>query len=124
MNGSFASPVADAHYAVSGSPESGGLLSRLINDATGWTVLTTILLVLIAYDQSELARYGQSKVCLTLTLVIVNYWWNKGSIIGPAWKMPFIGPFLESTNPKMERYKAKWASGDLSCVSVFHKYVW
>ena len=36
--------------------------------------------------------------------------------------MPFIGPFLSSVNPKMDEYKAKWASGDLSCVSVFHKY--
>ena len=36
--------------------------------------------------------------------------------------MPFIGPFLESVNPKFEKYTAKWASGDLSCVSVFHKY--
>jgi sterol 22-desaturase len=37
--------------------------------------------------------------------------------------MPFIGPFLESMNPKFHQYKAKWASGDLSCVSVFHKFV-
>lgn len=36
--------------------------------------------------------------------------------------MPFIGPFLQSVNPKMDEYKAKWASGELSCVSVFHKY--
>lgn len=36
--------------------------------------------------------------------------------------MPFIGPFLSSMNPKMDEYKAKWASGELSCVSVFHKY--
>ena len=52
----------------------------------------------------------------------VMYVWNKGSIVGPAWKMPFIGPFLSSVNPKMDEYKAKWASGELSCVSVFHKY--
>lgn len=52
----------------------------------------------------------------------VIYVWNKGSIVGPSWKMPFIGPFLQSVNPKMDEYKAKWASGDLSCVSVFHKY--
>jgi len=51
----------------------------------------------------------------------VSYVWNKGSIVGPAWKMPFIGPFLSSANPKMDEYKAKWASGELSCVSVFHK---
>ena len=52
----------------------------------------------------------------------VMYVWNKGSIVGPAWKTPFIGPFLSSVNPKMDEYKAKWASGELSCVSVFHKY--
>lgn len=33
-----------------------------------------------------------------------------------------MGPFLQSVNPKMDEYKSKWASGDLSCVSVFHKY--
>ncbi len=42
--------------------------------------------------------------------------------MGPAWKMPFVGPFLSSVNPKMDEYKAKFASGELSCVSVFHKY--
>jgi sterol 22-desaturase len=36
-------------------------------------------------------------------------------------KMPFIGPFLQSMDPKFEEYYAKWASGPLSCVSVFHK---
>jgi len=36
--------------------------------------------------------------------------------------MPFVGPFLSSMNPKMDEYKAKFASGELSCVSVFHKY--
>jgi len=51
----------------------------------------------------------------------VRYIMNKGSIEGPAWKMPFIGPFLQSMNPKFEEYYAKWLSGPLSCVSVFHK---
>lgn len=54
---------------------------------------------------------------------LVNYVWNKGAIAGPSWKIPFMGPFLQSVNPKMDEYKSKWASGDLSCVSVFHKYV-
>jgi C-22 sterol desaturase len=49
------------------------------------------------------------------------YIWNKGSIEGPAMKLPFMGPFLQSVNPKFEEYYAKWASGPLSCVSVFHK---
>lgn len=52
----------------------------------------------------------------------VSYIKSKGSIAGPSFKMPFIGPFLQSVNPKFEEYYAKWASGPLSCVSVFHKY--
>jgi len=52
-----------------------------------------------------------------------SYIVQKGSIAGPILKMPFIGPFLESMNPKFSEYKAKWASGELSCVSVFHKFV-
>lgn len=54
---------------------------------------------------------------------IVSYVWQKGSIVGPTWKAPFIGPFMQSLDPKFEEYRAKWASGELSCVSVFHKFV-
>jgi hypothetical protein len=43
--------------------------------------------------------------------------------VGPSFKTPFIGPFLESVNPDFTKYHAKWMSGPLSCVSVFHKYV-
>jgi C-22 sterol desaturase len=52
------------------------------------------------------------------------YIWNKGTIVGPSFKVPFIGPFLESVNPNFNAYHAKWTSGSLSCVSVFHKYVY
>ena len=58
---------------------------------------------------------------LALTVVAGSYIYQKGSIVGPSLKMPFIGPFLESVNPKFEEYYAKWLSGPLSCVSVFHK---
>lgn len=58
---------------------------------------------------------------LGLKLLAVSYITQKGTIVGPRWKMPFIGPFLESMDPKWEEYKAKWDSGELSCVSVFHK---
>ncbi|KAF2229773.1 sterol C-22 desaturase [Viridothelium virens] len=34
-----------------------------------------------------------------------------------------MGPFLESVDPKFHKYQEKWNSGDLSCVSVFHKFV-
>lgn len=51
----------------------------------------------------------------------VKYIYLKGSIVGPSMKIPFMGPFLESVFPKFTKYKAKWNSGSLSCVSVFHK---
>lgn len=51
----------------------------------------------------------------------MRYFYLKGSIVGPSFKIPFMGPFLQSVNPKFHEYKAKWDSGELSCVSVFHK---
>ncbi|KAE8450535.1 hypothetical protein EG329_006266 [Mollisiaceae sp. DMI_Dod_QoI] len=104
QNTSFASPLADAKYAqIVGNTQIDGLLGRL-GDLSWWSIALTLLLVAVAYDQ-------------------FSYIWQKGSIVGPAWKLPFIGPFLESMDPKFEEYMAKWASGELSCVSVFHKFV-
>lgn len=59
--------------------------------------------------------------CSKANMLQVMYIYRKGSIEGPMFKMPFIGPFLESVDPKFEQYYAKWMSGPLSCVSVFHK---
>ena len=53
----------------------------------------------------------------------VSYWRNKGNLAGDAFKIPFVGPFADSVKPSFEKYYTKWMSGDLSCVSVFHKFV-
>lgn len=53
----------------------------------------------------------------------VSYRSSKGPLVGDFWKIPFVGPFLESVNPRFEAYHRKWLSGPLSCVSVFHKFV-
>lgn len=53
----------------------------------------------------------------------MSYWTHKGPLAGDAWKIPFVGPFLESVNPQFSKYHQKWLSGALSCVSVFHKFV-
>lgn len=63
----------------------------------------------------------QSKVQQLITMLAVSYLRQKGSIVGPSWKAPFIGPFLQSMNPKFSEYYGKWQSGELSCVSIFHK---
>lgn len=52
---------------------------------------------------------------------VVAYIIRKGPIEGPAMKVPFIGPFLDSMDPRFDGYHAKWSSGPLSCVSIFHK---
>lgn len=104
QNVSFVSPLADAKYAqIVGNTQIDGLLVR-VGELSWWSILLTTFLIAVAYDQ-------------------FSYVWQKGSIAGPTWKLPFIGPFMESLDPKFEEYKAKWASGDLSCVSVFHKFV-
>ena len=120
-NVTFASPVADAKFAqLLGDRLVNGILT-LFSELSGWAIALTILLVLVAYDQSI---YPLSRsVAIDADISTVNYVTQKGSIAGPSWKTPFIGPFLSSMNPKWEEYKGKWASGDLSCVSVFHKYV-
>ncbi|RMZ89311.1 hypothetical protein DV736_g3446, partial [Chaetothyriales sp. CBS 134916] len=95
-------PAANA-YTV-GTVPSSGLLSTLFGQLNGWTVSLTVVLLAITYDQA-------------------SYNYHKYGIVGPAWKTPFMGPFLESMFPDFNKYKAKWASGELSCVSVFHKFV-
>lgn len=123
-NGSFASPIADAQYVVPPGHGSSGLLSYLYGGMGGWTAALTIILLLVAYDQCEFATLLGRGLNLHTDVVTVQYIFKKNGIAGPAWKFPFMGPFLQSMHPKFEEYKWKWASGELSCVSIFHKYVW
>ncbi|KAL4887918.1 cytochrome P450 [Aspergillus ambiguus] len=103
VNGSFVSPSADATVVPQLFAPS-GLIASVLDGFTIWKGLLTLFLAAVIYDQ-------------------LRYFWLKGSIVGPAWKLPFMGPFLQSVNPKFHEYKAKWDSGELSCVSVFHKFV-
>ena len=78
---------------------------ELFLSASWFQVITAFLVLIISYDQ-------------------IAYQFRKGSIEGPRFKFyPIIGPFLESLDPKFEEYKAKWDSGPLSCVSIFHKFI-
>ncbi|PWI67078.1 hypothetical protein PCL_04584 [Purpureocillium lilacinum] len=85
-------------------PQVDGLLSGYLSNWSGLQISITILLVLMTYDQ-------------------VAYIIRKGSIAGPTFKIPFMGPFLQALYPKFDAYLAQFASGPLSCISVFHKFV-
>ncbi|KAH7022508.1 cytochrome P450 61 [Ilyonectria destructans] len=100
----FTSALANAKYPNVNIPPQLDYVVDAISNAGVWTLAFTFIAMCIVYDQ-------------------LSYLMNKGSIVGPAWKMPFIGPFLQSMDPKFEEYYNKWASGPLSCVSVFHKFV-
>ncbi|THX17818.1 cytochrome P450 [Aureobasidium pullulans] len=79
-------------------------LPAIVEGWSTWQYAVTFVLGVIVYDQ-------------------VMYIKRKGSIAGPAFKIPLMGPFLQALDPKFDSYLAQWASGPLSCVSVFHKYV-
>ncbi|KAK1811091.1 RNA polymerase C-22 sterol desaturase [Friedmanniomyces endolithicus] len=81
-----------------------GILSRALEHVNFLSVFFTLFAIAVAYDQ-------------------IQYWRLKGSLAGQPFKIPFLGPFHESVKPSFEKYYAKWISGSLSCVSVFHKFV-
>jgi hypothetical protein len=131
-----ASPRADASNAL-GQGLANGLVSQIVDRMNIWTTLLTLLALAVVWDQCKYTLlhvfFGEEGVQMVLITLSVEYWLTlcaraidryivqKGSIVGPAMKIPFIGPFLESVNPRFDKYAAKWASGELSCVSVFHK---
>ena len=53
MDGSFASPAANADYAKT-FPTDSSLLSRMYGGLNIWTVVLTTLLMLVVYDQCKL----------------------------------------------------------------------
>ncbi|KAI8997267.1 cytochrome P450 [Pilobolus umbonatus] len=67
-------------------------------------VICSAVLSLFAYEQYI---YLKKKKCLP----------------GPSLKIPIIGAFMDSLYPTFEGYMSKWKSGDLSCVSVFDRFV-
>ncbi|KAK0844091.1 RNA polymerase C-22 sterol desaturase [Friedmanniomyces endolithicus] len=81
-----------------------GILSRALEHVNFLSVFFTLFAIAVAYDQ-------------------IQYWRLKGSLAGQPFKIPFLGPFHESVKPSFEKYYAKWVSGNLCCVSVFHKFV-
>ncbi|KAF4974218.1 hypothetical protein FZEAL_8856 [Fusarium zealandicum] len=81
-----------------------GMISSYLQGCSNLQMLVTVLAILIAYDQYAYLR-------------------DKGSIAGPRFKIPLMGPFIQALYPRFDAYLAQWASGPLSCVSVFHKFV-
>lgn len=124
----MASQISPSAVPGDSSPNvlGGNIVEQLLGGVSYWNLAVTLLVLCVTYDQGE---SGQDNAIIVscadfIWVLVARYQWNKwGNIVGPAFKLPFMGPFLESINPKFEEYAAKWASGPLSCVSVFHKSV-
>jgi hypothetical protein len=107
------------------SNDVSGFIAEIWAATSGWHIAITVLLTLVAYDQCKLLLKKKSAVLGSRSnFCSVMYIKQKGSISGPTFKIPFMGPFLQSISPKFDGYVAQWARGKLSCVSVFHKYVY
>ncbi|CAM0141436.1 RNA polymerase C-22 sterol desaturase [Umbelopsis sp. WA50703] len=48
---------------------------------------------------------------------------KKKNLPGPSYKIPIIGALMDSVNPTFDGYMSKWKSGELSCVSVFDRFI-
>jgi C-22 sterol desaturase len=97
-----------------------GVIKYIYSGCSTWHLLLTILLLMATYDQGKFER--KNPACKSkLRLSQARYIKQKGTIAGPAFKIPFMGPFIQALHPKFDSYLAQWASGPLSCVSVFHK---
>ena len=116
MNGSFASPFANADYIALSSVD-GGLFSRVYSSMSGLSLTVTVLFMLVAYDQCEFAEYPQflrvadtrySHVCLEQG---INCW----TIVEDAlhWAI------LAIREPKNGRIQGKMGEWRLElCISV------
>ncbi|KAK1772070.1 cytochrome P450 61 [Phialemonium atrogriseum] len=104
INTSSAQPELLQTWPFSTSQFQDGALPGFLTGWSTWQVVVTFLLGVVVYDQ-------------------VMYIKRKGPIAGPPFKIPLMGPFLQALHPRFEAYLAQWASGPLSCVSVFHKFV-
>ena len=55
VNGSYASPLANAHYPSNSAIPSNGLFFQIYNGVNGFSLIISGLLMLVAYDQCEVA---------------------------------------------------------------------
>ena len=62
VNKSFASPAANADYPVALHDVAEGLLARVYNGVNGTSLVFTVLLLLVAYDQCALllSKFAQT----------------------------------------------------------------
>ncbi|PGG98144.1 hypothetical protein AJ79_08967 [Helicocarpus griseus UAMH5409] len=102
--------TSNAHHGLPQTCQSSStfhaqaVLPNFLAGWSTWQYIVAFLLGVVVYDQ-------------------IMYIIRKGSIAGPPFKIPLMGPFVQALHPKFEAYLAQWASGPLSYVSVFHKFV-
>ncbi|BAE57461.1 cytochrome protein [Aspergillus flavus] len=112
MDAKMATEIFNTTSAQPESPQSWayktsqlqGALPDFLAEWSAWQYVVTFLVGLVLYDQ-------------------VLYLKRKGALPGPTFKIPLMGPFIQAIHPTFDGYLRQWASGPLSCVSIFHRFV-
>lgn len=63
MNASYASPVADAAFAKISAIAPEGFVQRLLAGVNTWTVVLTLLIGAVLYDQGESKKHLKYAKC-------------------------------------------------------------
>ncbi|KAG1462293.1 hypothetical protein G6F46_004331 [Rhizopus delemar] len=79
----------------------------------------------LAADKAYFTPIGLASAAVAGFLVWeqVDYHRKKRHLPGPSFKMPLIGSLMDSMEPTFDKYNSKWKSGNLSCVSVFNRFI-
>lgn len=86
VNGGFASPLADADYAVPQSHNTGGFVSWVYDGLSGFNLIAIGLLTIVLYDQCGFCNLDISRALLTLFDLALNIY--QSSMFGirePLW---------------------------------------
>lgn len=102
----------------SNHPQFGSYLVAYFMSLSFWQYAVTFIIAILVYDQGKQSFHDRKNLLMPSLVMYIK---RKGSIAGPPLKIPLMGPFIQALHPKFEGYLAQWASGPLSCVSVFHK---
>lgn len=116
---SYANVTEKIQHTVTSQLEN--FASKYVAEIGFWKIAITILLALAVYDQCKSPNRNTPFFPQSTDTLAGSYIIQKGSIAGPSFKLPFIGPFIQAIHPKWEGYIEQWDSGPLSCVSIFHK---
>lgn len=92
LNRSFASPVLNFDYPAAQKTANEGLLLRVYDGISGFSVFVTLILVLVAYDQCKRLSFSELLDLLRLIRVQSNMYGTRAILLVQHGRHHFLGP--------------------------------